>query len=82
MDAVPGRLNQVSLYINRPGVYYGQCSELCGVNHSFMPIAVEAVSVEDYLGRVFAVRTDPIAIPPISDLVLPAREPAPYKPPG
>lgn len=49
MDAVPGRLNQVSLYINRPGVYYGQCSELCGINHSFMPIVVNAVSVEEYV---------------------------------
>ena len=49
MDAVPGRLNQVSLFINRPGIYYGQCSELCGVNHSFMPIVVNAVSVEDYV---------------------------------
>lgn len=52
MDAVPGRLNQVSLYINRPGVYYGQCSELCGVNHSFMPIVVNAVSVEEYISWV------------------------------
>jgi heme/copper-type cytochrome/quinol oxidase subunit 1/heme/copper-type cytochrome/quinol oxidase subunit 2 len=49
MDAVPGRLNQVSLYINRPGVYYGQCSELCGVNHSFMPIVVNAVAAEEYV---------------------------------
>jgi cytochrome c oxidase subunit 1 len=48
MDACPGRLNQVSLHINRPGVFYGQCSELCGVNHSFMPIVVEAVSAEEY----------------------------------
>ena len=52
MDAVPGRLNQVSLYINRPGVYYGQCSELCGVNHSFMPIVVNAVSVEVYVSWI------------------------------
>lgn len=52
MDAVPGRLNQVSLYINRPGVYYGQCSELCGVNHSFMPIVVNAVSVEEYVSWI------------------------------
>jgi heme/copper-type cytochrome/quinol oxidase subunit 2 len=43
MDACPGRLNQVSLYIQRPGVFFGQCSELCGTNHSFMPIVVEAV---------------------------------------
>jgi cytochrome c oxidase subunit 2 len=49
MDACPGRLNQTSLFINREGVYYGQCSEICGVNHGFMPIAVEAVSLEDYV---------------------------------
>jgi cytochrome c oxidase subunit 2 len=41
MDACPGRLNQVSLFLNRPGVFYGQCSEICGVNHSFMPICIE-----------------------------------------
>ena len=44
MDAVPGRLNEVSFTPMREGVYYGQCSELCGVNHGFMPIAVEVVS--------------------------------------
>jgi cytochrome c oxidase subunit 2 len=43
MDACPGRLNQVGLYINRPGVFYGQCSEICGVNHAFMPICIETV---------------------------------------
>ena len=48
-DAVPGRLNQVSLFIQREGVFYGQCSELCGVNHGFMPIVVEGVNMEDYL---------------------------------
>nr|QQQ88908.1 cytochrome c oxidase subunit 2 [Hyalella kochi] len=42
-DAVPGRLNQVMMYINRSGIFYGQCSEICGANHSFMPIKVEAV---------------------------------------
>jgi cytochrome c oxidase subunit 1 len=42
MDACPGRLNQVALYITRSGVFYGQCSELCGVNHAFMPIVVAA----------------------------------------
>jgi len=46
MDAVPGRLNQVTFIISRPGVYYGQCSEICGANHSFMPIVVEAVPLE------------------------------------
>jgi len=48
-DAVPGRLNQVSFYVSRPGVYYGQCSEICGANHSFMPIVIEAVGVEDFV---------------------------------
>uniref|UniRef100_A0AAU6PX71 Cytochrome c oxidase subunit 2 n=1 Tax=Macrophiothrix sp. TaxID=3135532 RepID=A0AAU6PX71_9ECHI len=43
MDAVPGRLNQLFVEISRPGVYYGQCSEICGANHSFMPIVIEAV---------------------------------------
>jgi cytochrome c oxidase subunit 1 len=49
MDAVPGRLNQVSLYINRLGTYYGQCSELCGINHGFMPIVVEGVHIIDFI---------------------------------
>lgn len=48
MDAAPGRLNQVSLYLNRAGTFYGQCSELCGINHSFMPIVVDAVTVDQY----------------------------------
>jgi len=43
VDATPGRLSQASLFIKREGVYYGQCSEICGVNHGFMPIVVSAV---------------------------------------
>nr|YP_008964156.1 cytochrome c oxidase subunit II [Mystacoleucus marginatus]AHB14383.1 cytochrome c oxidase subunit II [Mystacoleucus marginatus] len=43
MDAVPGRLNQTAFIASRPGLFYGQCSEICGANHSFMPIVVEAV---------------------------------------
>jgi cytochrome c oxidase subunit 2 len=42
-DACPGRLNQVSLFVKREGVFYGQCSEICGINHGFMPIVVKAV---------------------------------------
>lgn len=49
MDSVPGRLNQTSMLIQREGVYYGQCSEICGVWHGFMPIVIEAVSLEKYL---------------------------------
>jgi len=47
-DAVPGRLNQGNLFIQREGIFYGQCSEICGVNHAFMPICVEAVPTDDY----------------------------------
>lgn len=48
-DAVPGRLNQMSVYIKRQGVFYGQCSEICGVSHGMMPITVRAVEMDDYL---------------------------------
>jgi cytochrome c oxidase subunit 2 len=49
LDACPGRLNQVGVYIKRNGTFYGQCSEICGVNHAFMPITVDAVSMDNYL---------------------------------
>jgi heme/copper-type cytochrome/quinol oxidase subunit 2 len=49
MDACIGRLNQTSLFILREGVFYGQCSEICGVGHANMPIAVEAVCVDKYV---------------------------------
>nr|YP_009368299.1 cytochrome c oxidase subunit 2 [Lepilemur hollandorum]ADP68443.1 cytochrome c oxidase subunit 2 [Lepilemur hollandorum] len=45
-DAIPGRLNQVTLMTSRPGIYYGQCSEICGANHSFMPIVLELVPLK------------------------------------
>jgi len=48
MDAIPGRLNETWFKIDRPGVYFGQCSELCGARHGFMPIAVEVVSKEQF----------------------------------
>nr|YP_009515317.1 cytochrome c oxidase subunit II [Limnadia lenticularis]AXH81650.1 cytochrome c oxidase subunit II [Limnadia lenticularis] len=51
-DAIPGRLNQISFLVNRPGLYYGQCSEICGANHSFMPIVLESVSVQGFLNWV------------------------------
>nr|SBW75564.1 cytochrome c oxidase subunit II [Chelonoidis alburyorum] len=47
-DAVPGRLNQSTFIITRPGVFYGQCSEICGANHSFMPIVVESVPLKHF----------------------------------
>nr|AQP27552.1 cytochrome c oxidase subunit 2 [Hospitalitermes sp. C TB-2017] len=48
-DATPGRLNQMSFSINRPGLLYGQCSEICGANHSFMPIVIESVSTNQFI---------------------------------
>ena len=48
MDAYPGRLNELWFQVNEPGVYYGQCSELCGQGHAFMPIAVEAMLEAEY----------------------------------
>ena len=48
MDAVPGRLNEKSFTIEEPGVYYGQCSELCGARHGFMPIAIEALPQDQF----------------------------------
>nr|QNV11932.1 cytochrome c oxidase subunit II [Planorbarius corneus] len=45
MDSVPGRLNSMSMFLNWPGLYFGQCSEICGANHSFMPIVIEAVKI-------------------------------------
>nr|AIY61570.1 cytochrome c oxidase subunit 2 [Prorhinotermes canalifrons]QOE88767.1 cytochrome c oxidase subunit II [Prorhinotermes canalifrons] len=51
-DATPGRLNQTSFSINRPGILYGQCSEICGANHSFMPIVIESVSANSFINWV------------------------------
>jgi len=48
LDACPGRLNQTALFLKREGFFYGQCSEICGVNHAFMPIVVEAVDLESF----------------------------------
>lgn len=49
VDATPGRLNQTSFFINRGGLFYGQCSEICGANHSFMPIVIESVPTSTFI---------------------------------
>lgn len=49
LDAMPGRLNQTGLSSYRPGLAYGQCSEICGANHSYMPIVVEFVDIKDFI---------------------------------
>ncbi len=51
-DNVPGRINESWVHINKPGTYYGQCSELCGVNHGFMPVMVKAVTKEEFAAWV------------------------------
>jgi heme/copper-type cytochrome/quinol oxidase subunit 2 len=54
IDGIPGRLNQSSFIATREGVFYGQCSELCGANHAYMPICVEAVNLDAYCSYVSA----------------------------
>nr|WCK12002.1 cytochrome c oxidase subunit II [Thoradonta yunnana] len=49
IDATPGRLNQSIFFIKRPGLMFGQCSEICGMNHSFMPIAIEAINTKSFI---------------------------------
>nr|ALO77511.1 cytochrome c oxidase subunit 2 [Mordellidae sp. GENSP01] len=49
VDATPGRLNQTSFISNRTGVFFGQCSEICGTNHSFMPIVLESISLSSFV---------------------------------
>jgi heme/copper-type cytochrome/quinol oxidase subunit 2 len=48
-DAYPGRLNQVSVLVNRDGIFYGQCSEICGILHSSMPIVIQVLPLEKFL---------------------------------
>jgi len=59
VDAIPGRINQQALLINRPGVFMGQCSELCGVLHSFMPINIEAIDPVDFFDNYVFTITPP-----------------------
>nr|YP_010016411.1 cytochrome c oxidase subunit II [Mukaria splendida]QOI73917.1 cytochrome c oxidase subunit II [Mukaria splendida] len=49
IDGTPGRINQGTIMVSRPGVYYGQCSEICGTNHSFMPITMESINIKKFL---------------------------------
>jgi cytochrome c oxidase subunit 2 len=58
IDAVPGRLNETWFHAEKEGLYYGQCSELCGKDHAFMPIAIRVVSDEQYAAWMAAAATD------------------------
>jgi cytochrome c oxidase subunit 2 len=75
IDAVPGRLNERTMFIEEPGIYYGQCFELCGARHAYMPIVIEAVPrpqfeawVRSQGGTVGAVDADAGAAPPVTEL--------------
>ena len=57
-DAVPGRINEIWFKANKEGLYYGQCSELCGKDHAFMPIAIRVVSDDQYKTWLAAAKTD------------------------
>ena len=48
IDCIPGRINQICFSINRRGIFFGQCSEICGINHSFIPIVVESLPFKDF----------------------------------
>nr|YP_009131549.1 cytochrome c oxidase subunit II [Pelecinus polyturator]AIW82468.1 cytochrome c oxidase subunit II [Pelecinus polyturator] len=52
IDAVPGRMNQINLFMNRTGNFFGQCSEICGMNHSFMPILIESTNFKNFLNFI------------------------------
>nr|AML26466.1 cytochrome c oxidase subunit II [Staphylinidae sp. BMNH 1274657] len=52
IDATPGRLNQINFFINRSGIFFGQCSEICGANHSFMPIVLESISPKYFISWI------------------------------
>jgi cytochrome c oxidase subunit II len=79
MDAVPGRTNEASFTIERPGVYYGQCNQICGARHGYMPITVEAVSKEAFAawvaskgGTVKGAKSAAAAVTPVVSPALPA----------
>ena len=71
LDAIPGRLNETSFTIDKPGLYFGQCSELCGARHAFMPIAVEAVTPAQFAAWVRAKGGSMPAPGKASDAVIP-----------
>nr|YP_009349898.1 cytochrome c oxidase subunit II [Pseudorhynchus acuminatus]AQM40072.1 cytochrome c oxidase subunit 2 [Pseudorhynchus acuminatus] len=52
VDATPGRLNQINFFMSRPGLFFGQCSEICGANHSFMPIVIESVNTKTFIKSI------------------------------
>ena len=84
MDAVPGRINEASFTIDKPGVYYGQCNQICGARHGYMPITVEAVSKEQFAAWVASkggtMKGQAPAATATTPVVTPAAAPAPANP--
>lgn len=80
IDAVPGRINERVLFIREPGVYYGQCSELCGAKHGYMPIAIEALPRDQYNAWVLRQSGGVIDNQPAPAAEAPAAEAAPAAP--
>jgi cytochrome c oxidase subunit 2 len=64
IDAVPHRINTGLIYLQRTGVFYGQCSEICGVNHGFMPIVVQSLTIDDFMSRL-----DSLVNPVLNELI-------------
>jgi len=56
IDATPGRLNQTNIFINRSGLFFGQCSEICGVNHRFMPIVIESIPANKFIQWIISIK--------------------------
>lgn len=57
-DAMPGRLNQVKFISQRPGIFFGQCSEICGANHRFIPIVIEIININSFLNWITIIYND------------------------
>lgn len=55
IDGTPGRLNQIRFNVNRTGLFYGQCSEICGANHRFIPIVIERISQPFFLNWIYSI---------------------------
>ncbi len=75
LDAVPGRLNEKVMFIEEPGVYYGQCMELCGARHGLMPIAVEALPRDKFEQWVLEQPGGTLGEPAMTDVNMPVQEP-------
>ena len=76
LDAVPGRINEKVLFVEEPGIYYGQCSELCGARHGYMPIAVEAVPLDRFNAWIRSQGGTPQGeVEPQAPAAAPAQEP-------